>query len=206
MEEQRNRKLTMIDDEDDVMTEEQNRDNIRGGASGSQISSFQNYSSVSTDVFRIAYHLVKSPEGLGDAAGLRRLCSETFPGEAFWRLMTRFVSGESYPKRFVPTAENAKQWEATLCCLGFSARFVKPEPSFGQALSACGFSESRVLQLLRGEDRFAGSRRACQFLASKYQPFDPMQLVELIFEPDGETKAARAIANHYYKFLKRKEK
>lgn len=140
--------------------------------------------------------------GPGDVAALRRLAPDSPWCPAFWRIAAGFLE----PARQLgggPNREEAeRRWAVILSILAHASSLHTPSKPLGAALAEAGFSEMRLLQLLRAEaaSLLAAALQAARFLAAKGQEADLAQLADLVLS-DGKPHAdevRRRVARSYY--------
>ena len=145
---------------------------------------------------RIAGAMARDLIGPGERAELRRLDVAHPHSPAFWKIMTAWIGPAQ-------TLESETRWAIVLS--GF-ARLGPPlhkrGARLGRALANAGYSELRLLKLLKVKGpTFADAvRRLCGFLAAKAEPVDWIELARFILTTD-EQKAdelRRNIARDYY--------
>lgn len=153
-------------------------------------------------VARIAHAFEKrlSP---GERAELRRMSPEDPGCPVFWRIMAQDLE----PAGLLPGGESARleserRWAAVLSGMAVMQDLLQTGRRPGHALAEAGFSEQRLVRLLRArretlEDALQGVAR---FLASKGEAVDWGPLAQLILQQDEERGESirRAIARDYY--------
>lgn len=142
--------------------------------------------------------------GPGDVAALRRLDPVDPAVPAFFKLAAS-VLDDAMPGSEEARLEAERRWAAVLCAMALTRGLHHPGRPLGSALAQAGFSELRFTRLLRarGEHVFTAARAAAQYLASKAQPFDPVDLARLVLSEDrsDEEQVRRAIARSYFATL-----
>jgi CRISPR system Cascade subunit CasB len=141
--------------------------------------------------------------GTGPLASLRRLDPRTAPAEpALLRLLVHEL-----PEGWL-RADIMHDWALIIHCFALAA----PEQHrggapFGAALHAAGYSETRLLRLLKaGQPELAVLLpRACRFLVAKTERLNPSELARFVLavrraeaDPDAAESARTRIACDYY--------
>jgi CRISPR system Cascade subunit CasB len=154
-------------------------------------------------VIRAVNILSDSP---GDLAALRRMQPETPDSAAFWSIAVRsFAEGELTPHGDARLPRWAAFIQALAQLSGLVLSDPEHRPSFGAALADAGYSEARLLRLIRAEPPilFDEVRTAAHQLAQKgirLNPFDLGRL--LVLQPGAGAEAARRrVAHDYYRQL-----
>ena len=145
---------------------------------------------------RITGAMERNLIGPGERAELRRLDVAHPHSPAFWKVMSIWVESSQTP-------ESETRWAIVLS--GFARmglQLNKRGVRLGQALYNAGYSESRLLKLLRAKGpTFADTvRRLCSFLAAKAEPVDWVDLARFILTADEQKadEVRRHIARDYY--------
>ena len=153
-------------------------------------------------VARIA-HVFEKRFSPGERAELRRMSPEDPGCHAFWHI----VAQDLEPSGLLPGGEHARleserRWAVVLSGMAVMQGLLQTGRKPGHALAEAGFSEQRLVRLLRArretlEDALHGVAR---FLASKGETVDWGPLAQLILHQDGEygERVRRAIARDYY--------
>lgn len=149
-------------------------------------------------ISRVAGAMTSGAISPGDLADLRRVAPECPDRPAFWRILVGCVS----PEREIPP-EQESAWAVVLSGM---ARMVpyhhRRGRRLGEALATAGYSEGRLLKLLRTRGRTFPDvvRRTCAFLAGKAEPVDWTEFAALVLVTDPEKAEAlrRAIARDYF--------
>lgn len=137
----------------------------------------------------------------GDLAALRRLDPTDPSAPAFWRALLLAdveLSGESSALDRLE-----RRWAVILSSLAILGDLHRRHAALGRALASAGFSELRLVRLLRAagpslEDEIA---TVCRFLAAKAEPADTADLAKLLFSDTHDTwreSERRRIARGYY--------
>lgn len=135
----------------------------------------------------------------GEAADLRRLRAENLAAPAYWRVLSYYVAPQ-YERTL--TEDEEYRWAVILNALAYLVGLDAANRPLGAALRDAGFSELRLVRLLRAEkDRLEDTvRNAARFLASKGQSANLAQLAELVLS-EGRTSGGRVrrnIARDYF--------
>jgi CRISPR system Cascade subunit CasB len=152
--------------------------------------------------------LIDKTLGPGDVAELRRLKPEDPASPAFFKLIVAAIDSDEQLPATGPARDAAeKRWAAVCQVAANTAGLHRPGAKLGGALQQAGLSELRLVRLLRaeGETLFVEVRRLGQFLASKAQPFDLVELARLVLVQDGELADSlrRGIARNYFRQTKK---
>jgi CRISPR system Cascade subunit CasB len=143
--------------------------------------------------------------GPGDLAQLRRLSAETPDQPAFWRVLSEWIApDDSLPE------EMERRWAVALAGLARLASIGHhPECSFGAALARAGYSEMRLMRLLRARPPQMGElmRQACSYLAAHAQPVNWVSIVAFVLtiDKDKAETVRRSVARDYYSTVRREE-
>lgn len=139
----------------------------------------------------------------GDMAELRRISPDAPYTPALWRVLLTWVPDEDLagPAR----DKKERQWATLLMAMATCADQHDLHSWFGAALAKAGWSELRFVRLLRAHDTQLEMevRRLAQFLASKGERANFVDLARLLFWQHGEVaeKIRRDIARSYYRAL-----
>lgn len=139
----------------------------------------------------------------GDMAELRRISPDAPYTPALWRILLSYVPEEDLtgPAR----DQKERQWATLLMAMATCAGQHDLHAWFGAALAHAGWSELRFVRLLRARDAQLDLevRRLAQFLASKGEKANFVDLARLIFWQHGDPaeKIRRDIARSYYRAL-----
>jgi CRISPR system Cascade subunit CasB len=144
--------------------------------------------------------------GPGDLAQLRRLSAETPAQPAFWRVLSEWIA----PDDGLPE-EMENRWAVVLAVLARLAPIGHhPERSFGEALARAGYSEMRLMRLLRAKPPLLDElvRQACSYLAARAEPVNWVSIAAFVLTTDEEKAESvrRRVAREYYFTLRREEK
>lgn len=146
-------------------------------------------------------HVLEKQLSPGDVAALRRLDPDDPTAPAFFKAAAA-VLDDVLPTREDTRADAERRWAVILCAMALTNgihRFGRP---LGAALAAAGFPELRLTRLLRarGDQVSPTVRAAAQFLASKAEPFDPVDLARVVLSEGrtDEEKVRRAVARSYF--------
>ena len=156
-------------------------------------------------VERVAAAMSRGQIGTGDLAELRRVDMGNTFHPSFWRIMLSYVWPDDEAN--MPHAE---EWALILSAMARMAPFHYDRGiSVGDALARSGFSEGRLMRLLRasGKTFHHTVRRACIYLAAKDQPVDWRQFATLILTTNAEKgeRLRERIAVDYYRMRKKEE-
>ncbi len=139
----------------------------------------------------------------GDVAALRRLDPDELSAPAFWKVVTAHVAPAGYlTETGAARTEAERRWAAAVGTLALLGTTHRPNCRLGRALAAAGYSELRLVRLLRARERqlFTEVRTAARFLAAKGEPVDATDLARLVLS-DGMQHAdevRRDVAHAYY--------
>jgi CRISPR type I-E-associated protein CasB/Cse2 len=156
-------------------------------------------------VRRLQRHLSQSVDA-GDLARLRRLSPSELASPAFWKVAVAVLvpAGKLESGGGEPGAREAR-WAAITSMLARLTDVARPGWPLGRALAKAGYSELRLVILLkaRGHRLADVLRQLAQFLASRGQPVDPVDIARLILLQKGASgsRLRSAIARDYYSNL-----
>lgn len=159
---------------------------------------------LSSTVHRVAGHLARDEHqggiSTGDLAQLRRIDPSEPYTPALWKILLELV-----PDGHRMGPERERRWAILLMAMGICAGLHTPSVPFGAALTEAGWSELRFVRLLRARgDRLAKElRRLAQYLASKNQRADWVDVAWLLFVQDGDhaEETRQRMARAYYRRL-----
>ncbi len=140
----------------------------------------------------------------GDLAQLRRLDINDPSSPAFYKLMLDMVEPQyDLPAGGEPRDRAERRWAAVFRAVARMAGLHRPNRGLGEALAASGFSELRLVRLLkaRGEPLFDEIRTCTQYLSSKSESCDLTDIARLILilEPNRAEHHRRSIARSYFR-------
>lgn len=158
---------------------------------------------VTAIVHRISAAIASGAISAGDTAELRRLKAEDPAAPAFWKVLAAYVAPNwSFPKAGPALDDTERRWAVILNALAYLPGLDEPRRNLGGALAEAGFSELRLVRLLRASDeRLADSiRKAAHYLASKAEPANLADLADLVLSEgrDWSEGVRRRIARAYY--------
>ena len=148
-------------------------------------------------------HAIDTILSSGDVAELRRLDPRDPCSPAFFKLMASTVD----PSTDLPhsgTARDAaeRRWAVIFHAAATLSGLHRPSRSLGEALQASGYSELRLVRLLRARgDQLVKEVRTCShFLAAKAEPCDLADLARLVLVTGSDKAEAirRRVARGYY--------
>jgi len=146
-----------------------------------------------------AFHL-KETVSSGDRAELRRISPDRPFTPALWKLLLDM--GQHEAPEWISQERWERRWATLLMGLAFCAELHDYNRRLGSALAEAGYSELRLVRLLRaeGEQLEAYIRRLAQYLHSKQQPANWGEVANLLFYQSGETaeKIRLQIARSYF--------
>lgn len=155
-------------------------------------------SSFAAIMSRIANAMAHGAISPGDLADLRRVSPESPDRPAFWRILHAWVSPAIPPDQESP-------WAVVLSGLArLAPTGHRRHRRLGEALATAGYSEGRLLKLLRTRTQsptfHAIVRRTCAFLAAKAEPIDWAEFATfvLVADADKAEELRRNIARDYY--------
>ncbi len=160
-----------------------------------------------TAIGRLAARLTRENADLGERAELRRL-ARGGTNQAFWRVLMTEV-----PEELTAGKASEDLWAALLAAFALLAPLGSGrQEKLGKALGETGYSEPRLLRLLRAE---AGDIRdelvtAAQWLVAHGRAADWLDLANFVFsrrdrEAGSDHPAARRIARDYFTAVSRIE-
>ncbi len=136
----------------------------------------------------------------GDRAELRRLDPKRPFTPALWKLLLDM--GQHDAPEWISQDRWERRWATLLMGLAFCAELHDYKRSLGSALAEAGYSELRLVRLLRaeGEQLETYIRRLAQYLHSKQQKANWGDVANLLFYQSGETsdKIRLHIARAYF--------
>jgi CRISPR system Cascade subunit CasB len=140
----------------------------------------------------------------GDVAELRRLDPRDPASPAFFKLMLSMVEPSLDLPPDGPTRDAVeRRWAAVFQTTATLAGLHQPQRRLGDALAAAGYSELRLVRLLRAQPEMLPREvRTCShFLAAKAEPSNLAELARLLVttDPDKSGSLRRGIARAYYR-------
>lgn len=136
----------------------------------------------------------------GDRAELRRISPNRPFTPALWKLLLDM--GQHDAPEWISQERWERRWATLLMGVAFCAELHDYKRSLGSALAEAGYSELRLVRLLRaeGEQLETYIRRLAQYLHSKQQKANWGDVANLIFYQSGETsdKIRLQIARSYF--------
>lgn len=143
----------------------------------------------------------------GDRAELRRISPDRPFTPALWKLLLDM--GQHEAPRWIRQERWERRWATLLMGLAFCAELHDYDRRLGSALAEAGYSELRLVRLLRaeGEQLETHIRRLAQYLHSKQQAANWGEVANLLFYQSGETaeKVRLGIARSYFAAQYRQE-
>jgi CRISPR system Cascade subunit CasB len=138
----------------------------------------------------------------GDMASLRRMAADQRDSAQFWK-----IAVGSFARDRLPPQSELRGWGCFLQALGQLGKLLHRKDqgglSLGAALASSGYSELRLLKLLRAEDPllFDEARTAVHFLAQKGVSVNALDLGLLLILHDGEKRSETRdrVAFDYYR-------
>jgi CRISPR system Cascade subunit CasB len=139
----------------------------------------------------------------GDVAALRRLDPDELSAPAFWKVVTAHVEPAGFlTETGAMRADAERRWAVVLTALALLGSTHRANSRLGRALAVAGFSELRLVRLLRSRERQLGHevRTAVRFLAAKGEPVDATDLARLVLSDGMEhaDEVRRDVARAYY--------
>lgn len=137
----------------------------------------------------------------GDLAALRRLDPTDPSAPALWRAL--LLADVKLPGDGAARDRLERRWAVILTALASLGDLHRPGAALGRALASAGFSELRLIRLLRAagpalENEIA---TACRFLSAKAEPANTADLAKLLFSDTHDAwreSERRRIAREYY--------
>jgi CRISPR system Cascade subunit CasB len=144
----------------------------------------------------------------GDLADLRRLGEGDIGSPAFWKVAALWLEPKGFLRDQGGEARDAaeRRWAFILAGLATLGHLHQPGYRLGRALAEAGFSELRLVRLLRSYDETLLDlvRITARQLAAKGQQVDWADAAELVLSDgaDHEESVRRRVARDFYKHLK----
>ena len=137
----------------------------------------------------------------GDLAALRRMRRDDYGCPAFWKMAADQLHAELSLQEPLRSVREV-QWADIVVAMAELVGFHDPRRSLGRALAEAGYSDLRLLQLLRshGEVLADGVRTMAHYLRSKAEACNQTEIASLVLS-DGRRDAERVrrrIARDYY--------
>lgn len=159
--------------------------------------------SLSSVVGRVA-HAIDRVLPSGDVAQLRRLDARNPSSPAFYRLMLSTVEPNLDLRSDGPARDSAdRRWAAVFQAAATLSGLHQINRRLGDALRAAGYSELRLVRLLRaqGDTLFKEIRTCAYFLSAKAEACNLADLARLLIVTDAENSESlrREIARAYYR-------
>jgi CRISPR type I-E-associated protein CasB/Cse2 len=135
----------------------------------------------------------------GDVAEFKRMKPEE-PSAAFFKLLGLTLD-KDLPGEATQRMEAETNWAAVLIGLVHLGKFHMPGVRTGAALARSGYSELRMVRLLKGDRLYLLEEmlRLAKFLANKGVAVDWSQIADLLLGEGFEReKIRRALARDYY--------
>ncbi len=160
-----------------------------------------------TAIDRLSYRLTDKDVSLGELADLRHLARGE-KNQAFWRVLTREV-----PDKFSSGKDRENIWAALFAAYALLAPLGNGRGiSVGSALADTGYSEPRLLRLLRADkkqilDELVTAARwlAAHGSTADWLEFARFALSRLDENAGSEHYTARKIAHDYFTVIARSE-
>lgn len=148
-------------------------------------------------------HAVDHELTAGDVAELRRLRPNDPGSVAFWKVLATYLDpAEELPRGGDARHAAERNWAAILSGMAVMRGLHRHGHRPGHALASGGYSELRFVRLLRARDAalLDAVRGVAQFLSSKGEAVDWLQLARLIKQQEGEgaERLRRDIARDFY--------
>lgn len=145
----------------------------------------------------------------GDVAELRRLTHRDPGGPAFWKLWASIIEPNEVFAKGTSSESRQSRWAAILGAMAQLGGLHDPRIRLGTALAEAGFSELRLVRLLRAHESVLLDllRPTAAFLSSKGVSCNQAQLAELVLS-DGQPQddaVRRRIARDFYSSIHAKE-
>lgn len=141
----------------------------------------------------------------GELSQLRRMEPHDPGCPAFWRLVIQILEPSGALPMGDPREAAEVEWAAVLSAMVRLAGSHDPKIPLGRALAAAGYSELRLVRLLRshGEQLGIELRKMATYLASKGERADLTLLASLIrsHDPQAAERIRRRLARDYYGYV-----
>lgn len=151
---------------------------------------------------------IQNAMSTGDAAELRRMRPSDPSAPAFWKVVVeKLEPAGALPEYASNRAERERRWAVILNGLAHLGELHQPGQRFGASLAQAGYSESRLVRLLRsrGEQLLDEARLATRYLVAHRVQTDATRLAWLVLSEgrSDEEEARRGLARDYYRTLTR---
>ncbi|MBN2586399.1 MAG: type I-E CRISPR-associated protein Cse2/CasB [Candidatus Fermentibacteraceae bacterium] len=156
-------------------------------------------------------HSIDSVLSPGDVAELRRLTPSDPFSPAFFKLVTSFLESDpGFPSHGKARDEIERRWAVFIQAAAQMKNLHSMKVGLGYALASSGYSELRLVRLLRASDPilYREVRTAAHYLAAKAQTCNLVDMAYLLLIQVGEKAESvrRSIARDYYGYKTRSEK
>lgn len=161
-----------------------------------------------TAIARLSHRLTDPDANKGELADLRRLAAKNEKNRAFWRVLTKEV-----PEKFSGGQDRENIWASLFAAYALLAPLGNGRGTgLGTALAETGYSEPRLLRLLRSDkDQIHDELiTAARWLAAHGRTADWLEIARFAFsrlneDGDSDHYTARTIARDYFSAIARSE-